>query len=225
MKHLGLIGGIGVAATEYYYRGLAEAHSAAGLVMDLTITHADGAQLVDNLTAGARERQANLFAGHVQRLQAAGAECVAVTSIAGHFCIGELIDRTPLPIVSAITALSDHLERRKLRRIGLLGTRAALESQLYGGLAEFEVVVPRGEALDQTNATYLAMALSAHATENQRETLFSMGRDLCRNQDAEAVVLAGTDLFLAFDGRECGFPVIDCARVHMDALMRAVSPF
>ena len=224
LKHLGLIGGIGVAATEFYYRGLADAHSAAGLVMDLTITHADGAQLISNLMAGARERQAELFEGHVQRLQAAGAKCAAVTSIAGHFCIGELIERSPLPIVSAITALSDDLKRRKLRRIGLLGTRPALESRLYGGLAKFEVVVPREKALDQTHDAYVAMALSARATERQRETLFTMGRDLCRSQGAEAVVLAGTDLFLAFDGHACGFPAIDSARVHIDALMRAACP-
>jgi aspartate racemase len=33
--------------------------------------------------------------------------------------------------------------------------------------------------------------------------------------------LGGTDLFLAFEGRDCGFTVIDSARVHIDALYRA----
>lgn len=224
MTHLGLIGGIGIAATEFYYRGLMEAHASAGVVLDLTITHADAVQLVNNLMTGARENQAELFEVHVRRLQAAGAKCAAVTSIGGHFCISELIERSPLPIVNAITALSDDLKRRKLRRIGLLGTRPALESRLYGGLAEFEVVVPRGELLDQTHAAYVAMALSGRATEEQREAFFAMGRDLCQAQGAEAVVLAGTDLFLAFDGHQCGFPIIDCARVHVDALMRAACP-
>ena len=43
---------------------------------------------------------------------------------------------------------------------------------------------------------------------------------LRRDLEAEAVVLAGTDLFLAFEGRACGFPTIDSARVHIDALCR-----
>lgn len=34
------------------------------------------------------------------------------------------------------------------------------------------------------------------------------------------MLLGGTDLFLAFDGYDCGFPVIDGARVHIDALYR-----
>ena len=64
------------------------------------------------------------------------------------------------------------------------------------------------------------MASDGQANDQQRELLFSVGNDLCRKQGAEAVLLAGTDLFLAFDGRDCGFPTIDCARVHIDALFR-----
>ena len=41
---------------------------------------------------------------------------------------------------------------------------------------------------------------------------------MCREQGAEAVMLGGTDLFLAFQGQDCGFPVIDCAGIHIDAI-------
>jgi aspartate racemase len=64
------------------------------------------------------------------------------------------------------------------------------------------------------------MAASGQADDQQRELLFSVGNDLCRKQGTEAIVLAGTDLFLAFDGHDCGFPTMDCARVHIDALVR-----
>lgn len=36
---------------------------------------------------------------------------------------------------------------------------------------------------------------------------------------AEAIILGGTDLFLAFDGAVCGFATIDCARVHVEAIL------
>ena len=39
--HIGLIGGIGPAATEFYYRNLVRAHAAANRAMELTIVHAD----------------------------------------------------------------------------------------------------------------------------------------------------------------------------------------
>jgi aspartate racemase len=126
-----------------------------------------------------------------------------------------------LPIINAISALEAELTQRGLRRVGLLGTRIVMASQLYGGLSGIEVVAPTGAHLETTHQEYIAMATAGYATEQQRDLFFAMGKDLCQNQGAEAVILAGTDLFLAFDDAKCGFPVIDSAQVHIDALYRA----
>jgi aspartate racemase len=81
-------------------------------------------------------------------------------------------------------------------------------------------VLPQGEALDQVHASYIELATTARATEALRRVFFSAGQQLCREQGAEAVLLGGTDLFLAFAAQDCGFPVIDCAEVHVEALYR-----
>ena len=60
-------------------------------------------------------------------------------------------------------------------------------------------------------------------TEAQREVFFSVGRRLCEDHGVEAVLLGGTDLFLAFDDRDCGFKTIDCAIIHIAALARAAA--
>jgi aspartate racemase len=218
--HLGLIGGIGPAATEFYYRNLVRAHVAANRVMELTIVHADVRDLLKNMTDHAPAQQAKVFLRFAQRLQAAGAEAMAVTSIAGHFCMRELEMLSPLPIINAITELEAELVQRRVSRIGLLGTRVVMESRMYGGVSA-EVVVPQRDSLEAVHREYIAMALAGYATDSQRELMFSIGNDLCQKQGAELVVLAGTDLFLAFDGRDCGFPVLDSAQVHIDALFRA----
>jgi len=49
---------------------------------------------------------------------------------------------------------------------------------------------------------------------------FAQGEKLCRDRGAEVVLLGGTDLFLAFQGRDCGFPVLDCADVHVEAIYK-----
>jgi aspartate racemase len=217
--HLGLIGGIGPAATEFYYRQLVRAHASAGCALDLTIVHADVQELVRNLADDARHRQARIFERLVRRLQTAGAEAAAVTSIAGHFCARELSAVSPLPIVDALPAIDAELVRRGVKRVGLIGTRAVMGSRLYGGLSAAEVVIPEGDAFGATHDAYVGMATAGQATDEQRELVFAVGRELCARQGAEAVALAGTDLFLAFEGRECGFPTIDCATVHVGALL------
>ena len=39
---------------------------------------------------------------------------------------------------------------------------------------------------------------------------------------AEAVLLAGTDLFIAFEGYDPGFQAIDCAVIHVDAIVSTI---
>lgn len=218
--HIGLIGGIGPAATQFYYRGLVRAYASADRAMELTIVHADVRGLLGNLSKGAAQEQAQIFLGFVQRLKAAGADAAAVTSLAGHFCIQELEAISPLPIINALPELDKYIAQRKLARVGLLGTRNAMETGLYGGISSAEIVLPQGEDLDETHANYVPMATSGHATDQQREFFFSAVRKLCQDQGADAVVFAGTDMFLAFEGHDCGFPVIDGGQVHIDAIVR-----
>jgi aspartate racemase len=216
--HIGLIGGIGPAATAYYYRRLVERHAAAGVPLELTIVHADLRELARNLVSNDTQRQAEVFAHLVRRLAAAGAHAAAVTSMGGHFCIGELEATSSLPILNAIPAVAASIRQQNLRKIGILGTRMVMESRLYGGISSAEIVVPEGEALELVHSSYVEMAMVGQASDAQRRAFFSVGRHLCHVQGAEAVILGGTDLFLAFDGQDCGFPMIDCAECHIEAL-------
>lgn len=218
--HIGLIGGIGPAATEYYYRALFEAHAAADQTMELTIVHADMYELIRNVTENNPEKQAEVFRHLIMRLEAAGAHAAAVTSMTGHFCINELEAISPLPLVNALHEVDAAIAKRNLKTVGLLGTSTVMGSELYGRIASAKIVLPQGDGFEQTHNHYMQMAKLGRCTSEQRNFFFSMGRHLIETQGAEAVLLGGTDLCLAFDGQDCGFEWIDCAQVHVDALFR-----
>lgn len=218
--HIGLIGGIGPAATDFYYRGLIDRYRAVGRAMELTMAHADVGEMGRNLASGETRRQAEIFAGLIQRMKAAGATVAAVTSMGGHFCIDDLLPISPLPLVHGVRAVSDEIRRRGLRTVGIIGTRTVMKSALYGALPFAKVVVPEGALLDQVHDHYVGMADVGVVTEAHRAVFFEAGRRLCRDQGAEAVMLGGTDLFLAFQDRDPGFPAIDCADIHVEAIFR-----
>ncbi len=48
---VGIIGGIGPAATDYYYRRLIATFAAAGQPLEMTIVHADAPTLLSNLAS------------------------------------------------------------------------------------------------------------------------------------------------------------------------------
>jgi aspartate racemase len=221
--HIGLIGGIGPAATDFYYRGLIDRHAASGIPLEATICHADVREMSRNLNDRAPGRQAEIFARLVGRMKAAGAGAAAITSMGGHFCVNELIPISPLPVLNAIPEVAAEIGRRGLKRIGIMGTRTVMESRLYGSLTSVDAVVPEGDALDQVHTAYVTMATAGRVSDAQRQTFLEQGRKLCRERGAEAIMLGGTDLFLAFEGIDPGFPLVDCADIHVDAIYRTSS--
>jgi aspartate racemase len=219
--HIGLIGGIGPAATEFYYRGLTDRHAKSGTRLELTIANAEVRDLSQSLANKATRKQAGIFAALISRLKAAGAQVAAVTSMAGHFCIGELLPMSPLPILNAIPEVDAAVMRGKFQTIGIIGTRMVMETRLYGAISSATVVVPLGAELDEVHANYAAMATAGRVNDTQRRVFFAAGERLCREQGAEVVLLGGTDLFLAFQGFDAGFPVLNCADVHVQAIYQA----
>ena len=216
--HIGLIGGIGPAATDYYYRGLIEGFAAAGRHLELTIAHADVRQLVANLAQDRRDAQAAAFLPLVKRLQAAGAQAAVVTSMGGHFCIRELEAQSPLPVVNVLHALDAAIAARRFATVGLIGNRTVMDSRAYGRITAAQVLLPDEPEREAVHRAYREMAVPGRVTPAQREVFFAAGRAL-KARGAEAIVLGGTDLFLAFDGQDCGFATRDCARVHVEAIL------
>ncbi len=215
--HIGLIGGIGPAATDFYYRRLIAAFAARKAALELTIAHADTPTLVDNLARNDKAAQAAIFTRLTQRLAVAGANCVVVTSIARHFCIDHFKPASPLPVVDMIVEVRRAIETRGLRRVGIIGTRTVMESRFYGALPFLDIMPPTGQDLTDVHEAYIAMAAAGVLTEAQRSTFDTASRRLL-DSGAQAIMLGGTDLVLAYDERTSEIPVIDCAGIHVDAV-------
>ncbi len=217
-KHIGLIGGIGPAATVVYYRALVRLFAAAKTPLALTIDHADSGVLVSNLNANRAEAQATIFAHHAAALKAAGCDIVAVTSIGGHFCRREFDAVSPLPTVDVAPAIGAYLVANGISRIGVLGTSVVMRSRLYG-ITGVEVITPEGDTADLVDADYKALAQAGAASTDQHERLVAAGARLIA-RSAEAVLLGGTDLSLVFDRGGARYPVIDGAVVHAEAIAK-----
>lgn len=217
--HIGLIGGIGVAATVVYYQRLTAAVERLGGRLDLTIVHADVHALIKTNLADDRATQAETYAGLLHRLHAAGCDCAAITSLGGHFCFDETVPLSPLPLVSAVTPLDAYFAAQGMESVGLLGTRVVMRTGLYGQLRKTRAIALEDQ-IDSIGQSYQDMAVAGQCTDAQRALFLGAGRQMVETLGADAVVLAGTDLNLAFDGQDPGYRVIDALDVHVDVLAR-----
>lgn len=219
--HIGLIGGIGPAATDLYYRGLIAALRDEGHELDATIVHADNLVLLENFSRNDKEAQTEVYLRLADRLVAAGAEAMAITSIGGHFCIETLRPRCPLPLIDLPEAINADIAARQLGKVGLLGTDKVMATGIYGGVTAADTIAPEGEQLAAVHKAYTEMATNASVNEEERQLFFDEGRKMI-DRGAEAILLAGTDLFVAFEGQDPGFAAIDCAEIHIAAIVRMI---
>src|SRR5580658_6100696 len=97
---LGLIGGLGVAATVHYYRELASEHALRGSVPNLLIAHADVNRVLRDAAAGHTLALAEYLAEFLHRLSRGGATIAALPAVTAHICAADLLELSPIPLVS-----------------------------------------------------------------------------------------------------------------------------
>jgi len=206
MHNFGLIGGLGPGATIHYYRELAKAQSG-----EFLIVQADMDRVRGYVERGDRAGLAAYFAPMIERLARGGAEVAAISAVTPHICIRELEKISALPLVNIIETTAAEIRSRGYKRVALFGTRFVVASRLFGMLDGVEVVVP--EQVETIHSAY--MNIVNGGTED-RITLTRIAREL----PVDAVLLAGTDLAQVFDETNTEFPHVDCAKVHIDAILR-----
>jgi aspartate racemase len=216
---LGLIGGLGPGATVHYYRELITAHENQTRVPRLLIVHADVQRVYAAVTANDFDGLARYLAGLVTQLAAAGAEITAIVAATPHICAERLIALSPLPLVNMLTEVADAVHARGLKRVALLGTRFTVETRLFGCLDGIEIVMPQADEIDRIHRIYSDF-VAGRGSDAQAEQLRKLAQTFVKRDGAQAVLIAGTDLSTAFTESNAGFPMIDCASVHIDAIVR-----
>jgi aspartate racemase len=218
-KHFGLVGGLGVGATVLYYQGIAAACAERSIVPRLTVAHANAPTALAFVQAGKIEDLAAYLAGFVGELAASGASFFAIPAITPHICLPDLKRRVSLPMVDILQVTARRLRDRRLSRVALFGTKFTIDRELFGALDAFDIVRPRDDEVDEIHRIYLALATKGQISTDDEARLRELAHTLCRRDRIEAIVLAGTDLNLVFNEANAGFPAVDCAAAHIDAIV------
>jgi len=220
---LGLIGGLGVGATVHYYEKLAKGCEKLGFELDIVITNAQTSRVFEYVEAGNRDGLAEYLNSYIQRMKAAGAEIAAIPAVTPHFSVNELAAVSPVPVVSIFEPLTRELAARTARRVAIFGTRYVITAKLFGALKEVEVIKPKPEEVDLIHNTYVDLAATGKVSPEKHEKLTAVAKTLIHRDGVDVVIFAGTDLTLLFNETNTDFPHIDCAALHIAAILNRLS--
>lgn len=89
---------------------------------------------------------------------------------------------------------------------------------MFGQLADFDVVRPHADEADIVYRIYAELVAVGVGTDAQAQTVRETATRLIARESVEAIVVAGTELALIVDEDSAGYPIVDCAQLHVEAL-------
>ena len=217
---IGVLGGMGPAATADFYAKLVAATPAERDQDHLPVLIHAVPQIPDRAASflhGAPS-PAPLLASFARRLQDSGAHVIVMpcnTAHLWHDAVSAAVDVPVLHIVDAVLAALPRCER-----IGLLGTAATVRSGLYAtrGGGALQWLVP--DAQEQAQLVDAGIrAVKAADMAAARDRLTRAAQSLV-GRGAQAIVQACTEVPLALDGVDVGVPALDATQLLATATVR-----
>jgi aspartate racemase len=134
----------------------------------------------------------------IQRLEAAGARCVAIPCHTAHFWYDQLVETATVPILHIVDAVLADLTRTDTRRIGLLATAATLKAGFYQerlAAAGYTSIEPTAEIM--TTAVLPTIAMVKRDRTADAAPLLMRAIEHLTGAGADRILLACTELPLA----------------------------
>jgi aspartate racemase len=222
---LGIVGGLGPESTIDYYRRILEEwkrefpSSSPSIIID-SLDVDLGLRLVEH----DRPALIEYLGSSVSRLAAAGADFAAMAANTPHVVFDELVERSPIPMVSIVEACAEEAARRRLRRLALLGTRFTMEGAFYPAVFArrgIEIVAPIEEERRWIHDRYIGQMLRGVFLDETRDGVISVVRRLRQEQDIDGVILGGTELTLLLSAPVVAeLPALDTTALHVAAIVK-----
>jgi len=225
MKTLGIVGGIGPESTIDYYRSLIHAwreQTKDGSSPSILVNSIDLKKMLDLIAANALPEVTAYLSGEMERLVRAGADVGLFAANTPHIVFDELQRRSSIPLISIVDATREAAEELGLRRLGLFGTRFTMQGRFYADVfskAWIALVVPEENEQAYIHDIYMNELVKGVFLPETRERLLAIVDRLAKQEHAQGLILAGTELPLILREAGCGIPFLDTTQIHVKAAL------
>ncbi|WP_437475947.1 aspartate/glutamate racemase family protein [Sorangium sp. So ce1014] len=220
MKTIGLIGGMSWESSLYYYRIINEAvkqrlgglHSAECLMFSV-----DFAPIEKMQAQGRWQDAGQVLADAAVRLERAGAGFLVLCTNTMHKVAGVIEERTRLPLLHIADATGAEIRHRRLRRVGLLGTRFTMEQDFYRQRLteqhDLDVLIPNEAERETIHRVIYDELCLGQINPSSRQKYLAIIENLVA-AGAEGIILGCTEIMLLVGQQDVQVPVFDTTRIH-----------
>jgi aspartate racemase len=220
-KRIGILGGMTAESTVTYYQYIVRAYQQRfgdHGYPEIVIVSVSFQQFEDWMEAGNWESIAAALAQGLRRLHAAGAQVGVIATNTMHLLFDRLERASPLPLISIVDATVRAIERARLSRVGLLGTRFTMEQPFYAErLARHGIATIVPDIVDRHDVHRVIMKeLSLGIVSDASRRRYLEIIDGLVSRGAEAVVLGCTEIPLLVRPEHTTVPLFDTTTLHAE---------
>lgn len=220
---LGIVGGTGPESTIDYYRSLVATwrrRRPDGSYPRVIINSVEAGTVFGWLGADDFDAVGRVLGPAINQLASAGCQRAFLASNASHLAFDRIDPPPTIPLIHIVDAAREHASNAGHHRLGLIGTRFVMESDLYSsrfGPLGLEVIVPTPEERDLVHAIYFGELVEGIIRDESREALAAVVAAMRDRDQIDAVILGGTELALILTDPTCaGIPVLNTAQIQVD---------
>lgn len=152
-----------------------------------------------------------------QKLEKAGAEFIIICTNTMHMMAKEVQSSINIPLLHIADATGEQVKLKRLKKVGLLGTRFTMEQDFYKGRIfkkyGIEVIVP--SEVDQVtihNIIYNELVQGTITLESKSEYVEIIQRLI--GKGAEGIILGCTEIPMLIKQDDIDVPIFDTTAIH-----------
>ena len=219
MKTIGLIGGMSWESTVTYYQLINETikeqcgglHSAKILMYSV-----DFAEIEECQANGEWEKSGEILANVAQNLEKAGADFIVICTNTMHKVLPRIQESINIPIIHIADATADELEKQKIKKVALLGTKYTMTQDFYKEkiiARGIEVMIPEETDVEIVNRIIYEELCLGEIREASKTEYIRIINQL-KDEGAEGIILGCTEIGLLIKQEDSSLPVFDTTQIH-----------
>jgi aspartate racemase len=225
VKHIGIVA-CSAEGAALCYRTIV--HQAAALLgehahPEITLSSSPLCEYMARIERGDWPGVAELMLASAAKLARAGADLLICPDNTCHQALPLLAPRSPLPWLHIAEMVADEARARSYRRIGILGTRWLIESEVYpAALKARDIAFVRPEPSERAELNRIIMDELVRGVFKPEALAFHQRLiERLKREGCDAVVLGCTEIPLIVNDQNSPLPALDSTRLLARAALRA----
>ena len=191
MKRIGIIGGIGPESTIDYYRLIVKRYQerlGTKDYPDIMISSINMTEMLGYVFTNQLDRLVDFMVYKIEGLERTGVDYVAIASNTPHIVFDRIAERVQIPLISIVEETCKVVLDRKIKKVGLMGTKSTMTNGFYQKVAErygIEIVIPETGQQDYIQTKYMSELLFNRIVLETKEQLIGIAGELQAKESIE----------------------------------------